>query len=206
LNAEFRIYDHLYSVSADGLLLRKGKPYTAITRKDGYQSAGRRRLVHRMVAEVWIRPIQKGEAVHHINHVKGDNRAVNLEITTRALHMVEKHPDVLERIGKAKMSEAGKQKLRELRTGSKQSEETKRKIGDAIKRLGIKPPVNRGPLPAHVIAWRRENPSKAQPCIVNGIQYKTFKDAAKATGIKWGTIRKRCHSPNFPEFQLVTFS
>ena len=203
---EYRVYDHLYSVSREGLLIRKGIPYTAINRRDGYQSAGRRRLVHRMVATVWIRPINKDEHVHHINGVKNDNRADNLEIVSRIEHVIDKHPDLLDRFKHSKISEAGKQKLRELRLGSKMSEETKRKIGDSIKRLGIKPPVNRGPLPAWVIQKRKENPHKAQPCIVYGIQYKTLKEAAKANGTGWQTIRRRCHSPNYPDFQLISVS
>lgn len=203
---EFRVYDHLYSVSKDGLLLRKGIPYTAITRRDGYQTAGRYRLVHRMIAAVWLRPINKDECVHHINHIRDDNRADNLEIVGRIEHVTEKHADALERLGKSKMSEAGKQTLRELRLGSKLSEETKQKIGAAMKRLGIKPPVNRGPLPAWVIQKRKENPHKAQPCIVYGIQYKTLKEAAKANATGWQAIRRRCYSPNYPDFQLVSVS
>ncbi len=202
-NIEYRTYDHLFSVSCDGLLLRKGMPYTPIRRKDGYETAGRRRLVHRMVASIWIREIGEDECVHHKNHIKHDNRASNLEIVSVHKHLTESHKENLEKFSRSKMSEAGKQRLRDLRTGTKMPDETKRKIGDTIKRLGIRPPVTTGPLPAHVLQQRRENPPKAKACVVFGIRYKTFKDASEATGIKRGTLRKRCYSSNFPEYVLV---
>ena len=36
--------------------------------------------IHRIVAEVWIRPLEKGEQVNHINDNSLDNRANNLQI------------------------------------------------------------------------------------------------------------------------------
>lgn len=59
--------------------------------KDGYlrlnlsvHGERRCRHVHSLVAEAFIRPIQKGrEEVNHLNAVKGDNKRTNLEITTR---------------------------------------------------------------------------------------------------------------------------
>lgn len=41
-----------------------------------------RRLVHRLIASEFIRPIQKGMEVNHVNGIKQDNRIENLEIVT----------------------------------------------------------------------------------------------------------------------------
>lgn len=40
-------------------------------------------LVHRLVAEAFIRPLSEPDEVNHINGDKRDNRLVNLEIVTR---------------------------------------------------------------------------------------------------------------------------
>lgn len=68
-----------------GLVLRS-KP-----RINGYISAalkgadGQKRFyVHRLVAAAFIRPINQGEVVNHINFIRSDNRACNLEIVTPA--------------------------------------------------------------------------------------------------------------------------
>jgi hypothetical protein len=42
-------------------------------------------LVHRLVADAFIKPLEKGEQVDHINGVHGDNRVENL----RVMHFTE---------------------------------------------------------------------------------------------------------------------
>ena len=41
-------------------------------------------LIHRLVAEHFIRAISKNEVIHHVNGIKHDNRECNLRIITRA--------------------------------------------------------------------------------------------------------------------------
>jgi hypothetical protein len=201
---EFRAFNNLYAISRDGDVLRKNTPYTPPTRKDGYQSIGRSGLLHRAVAATWIRPINPGEHVHHINHDRSDNRAENLEIVAVADHIKIKHSDDLYRFAHSKMSDAAKQRLRDLRTGKPMPESTKQKIGEAIRRLGIKPPVTRGPLSASALKKRIEQPHRKTPCVVFGIQFKTIRDASAHFGIKPGTLRRRCYSSNFPDYSIST--
>jgi hypothetical protein len=200
---EYRPFNHLYSISKDGKVLRLGEPYEPKPRKDGYFHMGRKQLLHRAIAHTWIRPIEKGEHVHHKNHDKSDNRADNLEIVPAMTHIRDRHAETVDRLKRSKMSDAAKKRQSERQKGRRLSDETKAKIGAAIKRLGIRPPVRYGPRPDWVVQNMLKNPPKQTPCIIHGIRYRTLKEAASATGIKWGTIRRRCHSPNFPEFQLV---
>jgi hypothetical protein len=39
---------------------------------------------------------------------------------------------------------------------------------------------------------------------VLGVEYRSFAEAAKATGSHRFTIRKRCLSENFPDFKVLT--
>jgi hypothetical protein len=38
---------------------------------------------------------------------------------------------------------------------------------------------------------------------VSGVEYRSFAEAAKATGIHRFTLRKRCLSENFPDFTIL---
>ena len=201
---EYREYDHLYAVSRCGKVLRKGKPYTPPTRKDGYPQCGRQRLLHRVVASVWLRPIRKGEHVHHINHDKKDNRAENLEIISQIEHNLDKHADVIHKLAHSGMSEAGKEKLRNLRLGTTLTEETKAKIGASLKKKGHRPAPRTGKRSAAELERRKLNPPNSTQCIVDGVQYISFAAASEATGVHRFTVRKRCHSLNFPQYQLVS--
>ncbi len=198
---EYRRFNHLYSVSRDGKALRKGEPYTPRIKYNGYIWIGQESM-HRAVAHTWIRPLKKGDHVHHINGNPADNRVENLEILTQEQHLKDRHADLIAKLSKSKMTDEGKQKLRAIRLGKKMPAETRRKIGDAIKRLGIKPPIIYGPHSKERLAKRADNPVHATPCIVNGIRYKSFKAASVATGLKAGTLRRRCYSENFPDFQI----
>lgn len=201
---EYRPYNRIYWVSRCGKVIRNMEPYTPRPHPQGYLLCGGRHLLHRMVAAAWIRPPEIGEHIHHINHNKADNRAENLEWVSPQKHMREKHPDHVDRFAHSPMSEAGKAKLRALRLGSKMPDETKAKISKAMKEKGIRPPSCLGrKRPKHEIAWMSENNHRSQACIVHGARYKSFTEAGKALGIRPLTLRKRCLSPNFPEYQLA---
>lgn len=199
---KYRFFDHLYAVSACGKVLRQLSPYTPIVRPDGYISVGRRRLLHRMVATCWLKKPEHANHVHHRNGLKSDNRAKNLEWVTPKEHMSEYHPH---RSRGHSMSEAGRQRLRAMRLGSKTSEATKQKQRDASQRLGLRPPA---PIPGSKhkdssIAKMRENSPNAAACEIGGTVYRSFNQAGEALGIKPHTLRKRCLSANFPSYKLL---
>lgn len=197
----FRFFDHLYAVSRSGELLRQLELYAPHTRPDGYVGVGRHRLLHRMVAACWCDKPDGSIHVHHKNHNKQDNRASNLEWVTPKAHMNEFH------VGVSKghtMSEAGKQRLRELRTGSKSSEETKQKQREATIKLGLKPPPRAlgAKCSADSIAKMRQNSPNAMQCEIFGVVYRSFSEAGRALGEKPHTLRKRCLSDNFPDYRV----
>ena len=63
------------------------KPYLEVRFRNGAPRTERCKafLVHRLVADAFIKPLQPGEQVDHINGLHNDNRAVNL----RVLKLVE---------------------------------------------------------------------------------------------------------------------
>ena len=63
------------------------KPYVEIRLRDGGPRTKpcKAFLVHRLVADAFIKPLEKGEQVDHKNGIHGDNRVENL----RVLHFVE---------------------------------------------------------------------------------------------------------------------
>jgi len=197
----YRFFDHLFAVSRSGLVLRKLQPYQPTQRGDGYLGIGRQRLMHRVVAECWCDKPEGATHVHHKNHNKSDNRASNLEWVTPKRHMNEFHAGISK--GHS-MSEAGKQRLRALRLGSKTSEATKQKQREASIRLGSKPPprVVGTKCTPEAIAKMRENNPNAMQCEVNGILYRSFSEAARTLGEKPHSLRKRCLSENFPSYRI----
>jgi hypothetical protein len=102
------------------------------------------------------------------------------------------------------MSEAGKQKLRELRLGSQVSEQTKQKQREASIRLGYKPPPRQvgTKCSPDAIAKMRDNSPNAMQCEIFGITYKSFSEAGRALGEKPHSLRKRCLSENFPDYKV----
>ena len=197
---EYRFFDHLYAVSRCGKLLRKLKPFEPRRHPHGYSLASRH-LVHRMVATCWCDRPEGANHVHHINHDKSDNRADNLEWVSPQTHIAERHE------GQSRghrMSDEGKQRLRELRLGSKVSEETKQKQREATLRLGIKPPprAKGTKMSAEVRDYMSRQSPNAVACTIDGVRYRSMHKAAEALGMKYGTIRKRCLSPNFPSYRL----
>jgi hypothetical protein len=153
-----------------------------------------------MVAVCWLEKSDGANHVHHKNGDKSDNRSCNLEWVTPKKHMAECHSDIQRGYC---MSEAGKQKLRELRLGSRHTKETKQKQREASLRLGCKPPSWEGKKhKPETLKKISENHGKKRPCIVDGITYGSFKEAGDATGIRPLTIRLRCLSKNFSNYQL----
>lgn len=199
---EYRFFDHLYAVSKAGTFLRHLKPYEPNkTRKDGYLSVGRQRLAHRMVATCWVVNISGGKHVHHINGNKSDNRAENLEWVTPKHHITICHNTPSR--GHF-MTDAGKQRLRELRTGTKHSEATKQKIREASIKSGTRPPVIYGYKHSEETKKKMSaNHGKRVKCIVYGVVYQSFKLAGDAIGEHLMSVRRKCHSRKFPEFQIA---
>ena len=72
------------------------RPYIEVRFRNGSSRTERCRafLVHRLVADAFIKCLEPGEQVDHINGVHGDNRAVNLRVMKRIEH-ARIHPIVL---------------------------------------------------------------------------------------------------------------
>lgn len=196
---EYRFFDHIYAVSRCGKVLRKLQPYTPTRRKDGYLTLGRSvNLMHRAVAECWLESFDPRKHVHHINGDKADNRAENLECLSAKEHAAE-HPG---RGGYIRTPET-REKIRQARLGKVTSEETRAKQSAALK--GRKRPYfPRAAHSAESKAKRSEEHHRNTACRVFGVVYRSFVEASKATGIHRFTVRKRCLSENFPDFEVLT--
>lgn len=194
----FRFFDHLYAVSRCGKVLRKLQPYTPTQRPDGYLELGRKRLMHRVVAACWLESFDPRKHVHHINGDKADNRVKNLECLTAKEHCAE-HPGN----GLYVRTPETREKIRQARLGTITSEETKAKQRAAL--LGRKRPYfARAAHSAESRAKRSKDHHRNTACRVLGVVYRSFAEASKATGIHRFTVRKRCLSENFPDFEILT--
>lgn len=198
---EYRFFDHLFAVSRCGKVLRKLAPYSPTKHPCGYLSLGRHRLMHRVVAICWLENPHNANHVHHKNGIKTDNRADNLEWVTPKEHIGDRH---LSTAGKHTVSDEAREKIRIARLGSKLSEETKAKIRASS--IG-KPhaPFARAP---HTQEWKDKmslNHHKNMGCIISGVTYRSFAEASRALGIHRFTIRKRCLSKNFPDYEIISF-
>lgn len=194
---EYRCFNHLYAASRCGKVLRKLAPFTPTKHPGGYLSLGRY-LMHRVVATCWLPNESGAKHVHHKNGIKTDNRADNLEWVTPKEHLA-RHPEV----GHHKCSPDAREKIRQSRLGKKASEETKAKQRASLQ--GRKRPfLHRAP---HTEEWKQalsETHHHNQACRVFGVTYRSFAEASRATGIHRFTLRKRCLSKNFPDFELTT--
>ena len=197
---EYRFFDHLYAVSRCGKVLRKLQPHTPTAHNMGYLILGRQRLMHRVVAACWLESFDPDKQVHHINGDKTDNRAENLECVTPKEHFADRHAGMY---GHYTRSDATREKLRQARLGSVTSEETKAKQRAAL--LGRKRPYfPRAPHSEESKQARSLDHWRNTRCRVFGVEYRSFAEAAKATGIHRFTVRKRCLSENFPDFEIVS--
>ena len=71
-------------------------PYVEVHLRDGSTRdvPSRAVLVHRLVADAFIKPLEKGEQVDHINGVHSDNRVENLRVMHYREH-AKFHPVVV---------------------------------------------------------------------------------------------------------------
>lgn len=72
------------------------KPYVDVCLRDGSSRDinGKQKLVHRLVADAFIKELEQGEQVDHINGVHYDNRAENLRVMKTVEH-ARLHPIIL---------------------------------------------------------------------------------------------------------------
>jgi hypothetical protein len=195
----YRFFDHLYAVSRCGKVLRKLAPYTP-TNHQGYLALGRHRLMHRVVATCWLGNPTNAKHVHHKNGIKTDNRAENLEWVSPKEHFGDRHSET---IGKHAVSDEEKSKLRLNRLGKKHSEETKAKISKSGIGKAHKPFARK----KHSQEWKDNislNHHKNTHCIIFGVTYRSFAEASRTIGIHRFTIRKRCLSKNFPNYEIIS--
>src|SRR3990167_314359 len=177
---EYRVFNRMYAVSRCGKVLRKTSvPYAPKIRRDGYVYAGRDNLIHRMVATCWLEKPEGAKLVHHKNGNKIDNHADNLEWVTAKQHMGERHADI---VGRHVVTEVTRLKMRLARLGTKDYVEVRLKKADILRSVSV----------------------RKHTCEVDGVLYRSFLSASKATGIHFHTIRYRCLSKNFPNYSLVT--
>ena len=64
------------------------RPYIEVYLRNGglRDINGKQKLVHRLVADAFIKPLEPGEQVDHINGVHGDNRVENLRVMKTIEH------------------------------------------------------------------------------------------------------------------------
>jgi len=72
------------------------RPYVDVYLRDGgsREVRGKQKLVHRLVADAFIKPLEHGEQVDHINGVHNDNRVENLRVMKTIEH-ARMHPIVV---------------------------------------------------------------------------------------------------------------
>ena len=134
----------------------------------------KKKLVHRLVAEAFLRKIEGKEYVNHIDGNKSNNRVDNLEWCTRSENQTHAYKNGL--IGKENLSKAHKGK-KHHNYGKHLSKETRNKISisNKGKRIGENSPV-----------------AKKVKCITTGEIFDTLTEAGKKYNIGNGDICKCC--------------
>jgi hypothetical protein len=155
-----------------------------------------------MVAQCWLDTFRPDWHVHHLNGNRSDNRVENLECLSQTDHITLRHAEHLERFGRYERTLETREKLRQARLGSVTSEETKAKQSAAL--LGRKRPYfERAGHSEESKRQRSLHHPRNTGCVVLGVEYRSFAEAANATGIHRFTIRKRCLSENFPDYKVT---
>ena len=197
---EYRFFDHLYAVSRCGKAIRKLQLYSPTLNPQGYLNLGKR-LMHRVVAACWLDNFTHDKQIHHINGDKTDNRTDNLECLTQTEHLIDRHADLLQQHGRYIRTPETREKIRQYRIGRVTSEETKAKQRAAL--IGRKRPLFARASHSDVSKKARSLAHHRNiACMVMGVEYRSFAEAAKATGIHRFTLRKRCISDNFSDYKL----
>lgn len=72
------------------------RPYVVVYLRDGgpRNAPGKSKLVHRLVADAFIKPLEQDEQVDHINGIHSDNRVENLRVMKTIEH-ARLHPIVV---------------------------------------------------------------------------------------------------------------
>jgi hypothetical protein len=135
---------------------RKGKMLKLSASGNGYIRVvleGKWYYVHRLVASAFIPHDGNKNTINHINGVKTDNNASNLEWVKPAEN--SKHAY---RIGLSKMTDERRKKIAKSHIGLRPNEETRRKIGMHHKARGYKlSPETRKRISIAITKWHKEN-------------------------------------------------
>lgn len=198
---DYRVFNASYAVSRCGKVLRKFQPFTPRCRPDGYLCCGHD-LVHRMVMQMWSGEDISRRHIHHINEDKTDNRLENLECLSYHEHLGGRHKEAREVAGKYERTPEIREKIRLSKLGKKASAETRAKMSAA--RLGKKRPFfKRAPPNEATRQLRSLQHHFNTACRIDGIEYRSFAEAGRILGLKQHTLRYRCLSKNFPNYEIV---
>ena len=81
------------------------RPYVEVCLRDGgkRENPGKKKLVHRLVADSFIKRLEVGEQVDHINGVHSDNRVENLRVMKTVEH-ARLHPIFINPLERSKIT------------------------------------------------------------------------------------------------------
>lgn len=184
-------YEGIYQVSTMGRIkvTRNGDERISIGTLDkstGYRrfslyknGVEKRAYVHRLVAESFVPNVENKPEIDHINTIRHDNRVENLRWVTRKEN--RNNPMSLEHLRIAFTGENSPH------YGRKRSEETRRKISDALKSS----PLNHGRTGSMCKHSQPVYQYDLQGCFI--AEYAGQAEAARMTGIPQSDISKACN-------------